>query len=246
MHLDSDDWLLPNAVQYICKKTKESSCDTLVFNYVKDTSSGFVSKVRISHEDLVETDKMKIKQHFLSTCWNKVTKRSLLSNLIYGSIPLTIEEDLIYSMEVLLRSNVFYFSSEYIYSYFLNIDSLTHTILPCKYLESRPSQITLINRIFEKYNYNEMYNKFIYNYIEKGIHLELSKIYFIEKSSFLKSEIILSSIKELNLLSADVMYRINLSFKSRFFNLLFLYTKLGYKYFLRTLAINFKIIKINN
>jgi len=40
MHVDADDWLLPNALEKLLLKCKETIADVVVFNYIIKESKG--------------------------------------------------------------------------------------------------------------------------------------------------------------------------------------------------------------
>jgi len=128
LHVDSDDWMLPGSLEEILLKCKSSDADVVVFDFLREDNSGrqlFENEIR---EELFTKDKLKVQKHFFGSPWNKVVKRRLTENMIYGTIGINSVEDLIYSTEILLRADSILLVNKVLYAYFLNQSSLTQTV----------------------------------------------------------------------------------------------------------------------
>ena len=243
MHLDSDDWLLPNSIKCILNLINTfSEVDIFVFNYIRTDSANNKYSVKLFDDDKVVEDKNSIQKYFLSTCWNKVVKRSLVADMTYGILPVTIEEDLIYSLEVLLRSNKVYLSNIEIISYYVNLDSLTRTIQPKQYLEMRSQQLEVLKELFSRYQTDVNFRFFVFNYFEKCIHLEISKTYLFKAEKLDDRKKIIDMIKQINFLPFDSIKRIERSMYSKFYCLLNLNKFFGLKYVLGSLLRSYNVI----
>ena len=127
MHVDSDDWLLPGALECIFLNIKKTNADIIAFNYVKENSKGEQTFDRKIKKEQISTDKASVQTHFYLACWSKVVKRSLTKEMFYGRKQINYGEDLIYASEILIRSHTISLIPEVLYVYFENNQSLTNT-----------------------------------------------------------------------------------------------------------------------
>lgn len=245
MHVDSDDWLLEGSLEKIFWhiKEKNSQADVIVFNYVRTDSARQVQDVTLFDNDMCTTDKSVVQKYFLSTCWNKIVKRSLVADMIYGVIPVTIEEDLIYSQEILLRANTVCLSTDRIYSYFVNLESLTRTIEPRHYLGMRVQQLEVLKELFTRYNADHRFRTFVFDYFEKCIHLELSRIYLFNEKKLDGKDEIIREIENVNILPDKTVSRIKNSMFGKLKCLWNLYRFYGIRFLTGSLLRSIKIIK---
>lgn len=210
MHVDSDDWLLAGSLEKIFShiRGKNSQADAIVFNYVRTDSAGQVRELALFGNDDCTTDKCKVQKYFFSTCWNKVVRRSLVQDMIYGVRPITIEEDLIYSQEILLRANTVCLSTDRIYSYFVNVESLTNTIEPRHYMGMRVQQLEVLKELFIRYHADQKLRMRVFNYFEKFFHLELSRIYLFNGKKLDAKNKIVKELENVGILSEKTINRI--------------------------------------
>ena len=64
MHVDSDDWLLPNALENLFRKCMELDVDVVVFNHVRENSKGERTNVKSIKKETFTTDKLKVQSYF--------------------------------------------------------------------------------------------------------------------------------------------------------------------------------------
>jgi len=77
MHVDSDDWLLPGALEGLFKRCTETNADVIVFNYAREDSEGKRTLVDCIKKEMITTNKIQVQPHFFGTVVNKIVKRSL-------------------------------------------------------------------------------------------------------------------------------------------------------------------------
>lgn len=176
MHVDQDDWLLPGAFENIFRKCLETDADALVFNYVSENNKGKRTLVDRIKKELITTDKVQAQPHFLTTAWNKIVKRSITENMIYGNTKVNITEDLLYATEILLKASKIYLIPESYYVYFTNTESMTWQIKSGDYIRNQVIILQQLQRIVDRYEPTSQCINTILNYFEKFIYLEFAKI----------------------------------------------------------------------
>lgn len=182
MHVDSDDYLLPDAFKKLFEKCKETDADVVVFNYVrKDSNKEIVQDV--VKEEILTKDKHKVQNLFFGSVWNKIIKKSIAENLIYGKISVNSTEDLLYSTEILLKVNSICLFPDSFYVYHYNIDSLSASVTPKKYFENQILVLTQIEVLFNYYDCSKKFKVNVIDYFEKWLYLELTKSHFFFRSS---------------------------------------------------------------
>jgi glycosyltransferase involved in cell wall biosynthesis len=124
MHVDSDDWLLPQALENLFKKCIDTDADVLVFNFLREDNSGRQSLVQSIKKALFTTDKLKVQKHFLGASVNKIVKKNLTENMSYGALAVNYTEDLVYSSEILYKAKTICLLPENYYVYFVNPSSI--------------------------------------------------------------------------------------------------------------------------
>jgi glycosyltransferase involved in cell wall biosynthesis len=232
MHLDSDDWLLDNCLQLLIDELKIfPDVDIHVFNY--NVTDAFKKTVEFAliKDELIVNNKISVKKYFLSTVWNKVIKRALTQDLIYDQRPVTIEEDLIYSVEIFFKAKKIRLSRSSFYSYYFNNSSLTKTIESIHYLEMRVQQLEVINELFTKYNPQNSLRKFVLNYFEKGIYIELSRIYLYNKMNIGNKDLFIKKLDKVGLLNINSLKRITKSLHNKYYCFWSFFLFSGYKHF---------------
>lgn len=181
MHVDSDDWLLPNALERLFQICNETDADIVVFDYIKEDIKGVKSILKNIKEKIVTTDKLKVQNHFYGACWNKIVKREMNTNMIYGKIGVTNTEDLLYSTEILLKAKSICLLPEPYYLYFTNLESGSFTLKPDQLIQRLIIILEQIKLIGLEYNANSQLINNILKYIEKNVFLAISQATFLTK-----------------------------------------------------------------
>jgi glycosyltransferase involved in cell wall biosynthesis len=169
MHVDSDDWLLPGALSRLHKKIQETESDVLVFNYVIENIRGDRTLVGKIKKELFTDDKLKVQSHFYGATVNKIVKRSLTENMISGEDSINHGEDLLYSIEILLRAKIICIIPEAYYVYFQNTSSITHRDIDQEFILAQSKSAQVLYRILEFYQSNEQFNKKVSLYLERFV-----------------------------------------------------------------------------
>lgn len=182
LHVDSDDYILPNTLYDLYIVFKESNADVIVFNYIKNIN-GTVKLNNHIKSRIFTSEKNKVHDNFFGSVWNKASKRSILNYMIYGNIAINSSEDLIYCTELLLRAKSIYIIPEYYYSYSINLNSITSKISPINYLENQVNVLNELDKIFTYNNASSIFKKNVFNYFEKWVFLEIYKLHYINLSN---------------------------------------------------------------
>lgn len=178
LHVDSDDWLLPDTFENLHKNCIETNADVVVFNYARETSRGERTFVNGINELLVTTDKIKVQHLFFGATWTKIVKKALTDNMIARDAETNNTEDLIYSTEVLLRAEKVSLLPDSCYVYFENTESLTWQGITKKDIQNQVLIMNQIQRLISKYEPDAQFTNMLLNYYEKWIYLEFAKMHF--------------------------------------------------------------------
>ena len=220
MHVDSDDRLLPNALQNIFDKCNESNADVLVFDYIIENEKGEQTKNNYLTKEIITSNKNIVQQYFYGACWNKIVKKSLVNNLVYSLVEAPRStEDLIYCSEILLRANVICLFPEKFYAYFINSSSITQSSTPLKYLSNQTVISKKISQIFIKYNPTEKFRDSLLDYFSKYLFLSIAKIHFYNKSDLLYCKTLLHDINKGNLIDKHRIIKINRAINNKYYSL---------------------------
>lgn len=230
MHVDSDDWLLPNALENLFSKCVETDADVVVFNYMRDNDQGKRSSVKNIKIETCMSDKLKLQRHFLGAPWNKIVKSSLVKNLLSGKVGVNNGEDLIYASEILLKANLICLMPEIYYVYFVNSASLTRTTNSEQLLKSQIVVLTELNKVVSKYQSSKQFNSFLINYFEKFIYLESAKIHFSGKNCSTESnKLLIRELLKNTLISKFRAEKLDHSLLNKYFCLFSIYKRFGIK-----------------
>lgn len=232
MHVDADDLLLPNSIHNLYNKCLEHNLDVLVSNYITQDDTGEIKNIQIIKNDFETKNKISIQKYFYGPCWNKIVKRSILTDMVYTKSNLQSAEDLIYSTEILLKANKIGFTTYYSYCYFKNEDSITNSISPKNYLDSQIEILKSIDSLIKTYSPNKLIKDNIFNYFEKWIHLSICKLLFFNNSKSLLIIEIFENLFELKILKPERVHRISKSIGSKWYNLLTINKFFGSRYLL--------------
>jgi glycosyltransferase involved in cell wall biosynthesis len=178
LHVDSDDWLLPGAIERLYSISRDTDCDVVVFDYYRENSAGIKTDLNNIKDEFITSNKNIVQKYFLGACWNKFVKRSLNENLIYGQEGATNAEDLVYSTEILLKANNIYILNKPYYVYYLNTESSSFALRGEAYIKNQLVIMQQLEKIIKYYSAAETIKKTVLDYFEKWIYLELSKNQF--------------------------------------------------------------------
>lgn len=220
MHIDSDDWILPNTLASLFAKIREMKADVIVFNYLNEDSKGTRSYNQVIKKEFILRDKAKVHSLFFESVANKITKKAITENMITGEISVNNREDLLYSAEILLRAERICMIPECYYVYFTNTESLTHTTTPIQSTQNNIIILNQLQKIVVANNSNSKLNKKILNYFEKYIYLDLAKSHYWHKVSRHNFMLLAETYSTCSFVSHLRIKRLKLSIKSRFVCLL--------------------------
>ena len=188
MHVDSDDWMLPGSLEIILLKCKSSDADVIVFDYLREDSLGrqfFKTNIR---NELFVKDKLPAQQYFYDAPWNKVVKRRLTQNMIYGTIGMNSVEDLIYSMEIFLRANSILLLNKVLYVYFVNLSSLTQTVNVKAHLNNQKVIFNELQKILNENKYAPEFKRILFKQRETVIYHLLLKNHLLKKEARISTD----------------------------------------------------------
>jgi len=178
MHVDSDDWIEKNSLQTIHGILTNSFPDVVVFNYYVENSNQIRKSIdTISYSQFV-TEKSEVHNFFLGAPWNKIVKRQLLKDIVFGSIGINNGEDLVYSTELFFKvKNILLCDFSY-YVYFNNLTSLSKVENSLNFLSNQKIVLTELSGVIKKYNPKESEINFVMKYYVSFIYLEIFKYNF--------------------------------------------------------------------
>ncbi len=182
MHVDADDWILPGTLEKLYSRCKETKADVVAFNYIREHKDGEQIMVRQISKDLITNDKLKVQRHFLGASVTKIVKRNLTVDMISSRVGLNTGEDLLYATEILLRANKICLTAQSFYMYYVNTESITHTVRPNQYFNNQIITIQQLQLIISDYHVDSKLTQNILNYFEKWIYLESAKSHFLNRS----------------------------------------------------------------
>jgi len=221
MHVDQDDWLMPDALENLFQKCLETNADVLVFNYVTEDKTSKRISVNNIKKEMITTVKVKVQHLFLGACWSKIVKRALTENMIYGEVGINYTEDLLYATEILLKANKICLLTEQYYVYFTNnSDSITGSVKPAIYLQTQISSLNQIQLITEKYNASQPFTNNLLNYFEKWIYIELAKIHFWHKELITESNQLIRQLFVFPVMTKKRILRLEASMNNKYLNLI--------------------------
>ena len=178
MHVDSDDWILPNTLEILHAKCKETDADIVVYDFLREDSTGRQHlNTNIVEEKLIK-DKLLVQKYFFDACVLKIVKRRLIQNMIYGTIGLNSVEDLIYSIEILLRADTILLLNKVLYVYFVNQASITQTVNLKALLDNQIVIYGELEKILSANSYEADFKRGLFSQREKVIYFLLLKNHF--------------------------------------------------------------------
>jgi len=195
MHIDSDDWILENSLQNLHRILSVSQSDVIVFNYYTEDSRQNRVLSHLIDNDQFYINRENCHKYFLGAPWNKVVKRELLINTIYGSVGINNGEDLVYSSELFLKATTISLCSYSFYIYFDNSNSLTKVSNNFSFLSNQQLVIQELSKVLLKYKANQEVINFITNYFLDFIYHEIFKFNF--KNKYRNDSLVLESLNNI-------------------------------------------------
>lgn len=170
MHVDADDWLLPNAFSSMYEKIVQFKPDVLVVNSLIYHPNGKSVLTKFVDKEEFTLNKASIQNAFYFHLGTKIVKREITENMLIGnSIVKTTADDFLYCQEILYKAKSFYKFPKAFYVGRINQDSLTQNTDDFFVLNNR---IILLQKILELtlyYKPDKYLTKNTLIYIEKTI-----------------------------------------------------------------------------
>lgn len=229
LHVDADDWLLDGSIEKMHNKIVETHSDVLVFNYITENSEGKRTFVNLIKKIIYTNDKDKAHPYFLATAWNKLVKRSLTQNLIYGNVSINSAEDLLYATEIILKANKICITPETYYVYFKNTKSLTFVTKPDTFLNSQIIVIEQIRLITLNYKATSKFTKNILSHIEKHVFFAIAQSNLIFKDGKPQYIDLINAFRLFPEMSLKRLNMLSFSISSKYFSLIPVLFKFGIK-----------------
>lgn len=241
MHVDSDDYLLPNALENLYAKCVETDADVVVFNYINENSKGESKLVNIIKTEHISYDKVQIQSNFLGTCWNKIVKRSLTESLISGQVGLNTTEDLLYATEILLKARKICLTPKAYYVYFTNTKSLSVAINPDQLIERQIIILKQIKIITLKYAATSQFTNNILSYLEKNMHRAIAQSAFLVKGGSTQNNELINAFRSFPEMSNKRLNKLSLSMKNKYYSLIQVFIKFGVRHVLSIILRSFRM-----
>ena len=229
MHVDSDDWLLPGALESLFVKCLHSDADILVFNYCSQTSEGKTTPQYLIKKEIITQDKVLVQTHFLGACWNKIVKRSIIENLISGEVGVNTTEDLLYATEILLKADKIHLLPEAYYTYFVNTESLSLAITPNLLLERQVVILQQIKVITVTHNATSQFINNILSYLEKDIFLAIAQAAFLVKGERIKNTNLLNGFQLFKEMTNNRLNKLSMAMSNKYYSLFQVFLRFGIK-----------------
>ena len=227
MHVDSDDWILPGTLELLFSKCISSDADVVVFDYFSEDSTGLQHKILNISEELFTEDKLAVQKYFFDTCVNKVVRRRLTENLIYGIIGINNVEDLVYSMEILLRANSIFLVNETLYVYFFNHASMTRTVNLETLLYNQIIIYRELQKILDANHYTPEFKRKLFAQREAIIYQLLLKNHLLHKKVRVPTGDLVNQLQSFYPHNDKLFSRLSKSAGSLYFNAVLYFLNIG-------------------
>jgi glycosyltransferase involved in cell wall biosynthesis len=230
MHIDSDDWVEANCLQKIHNIITSSQPDVVVFNYYIENSNQFRNKIKSIYQSHYVSEKKKAQKYFLGAPWNKIVKRQLLEDIIFGSVGINNGEDLVYSTELFFKAKNILLCNFSFYVYFNNLTSLTKVENSFNFLSNQQIVLSQLSFIIKKHKPTFAEISFVINYFLNFIYLEIFKYNFKLNNEVKKSVFpLLKNISSNDILSKQEKEKLNQSFNCKLIILFEILKRFGIK-----------------
>lgn len=227
MHVDSDDWLLPNALANLYGMCLKSRADVVAFNHIREDDTGNKTYCGVIKEKIITSDKLLVQRHFYKSTWSKIVRRTLTTHMISGQVSVNNTEDLLYVSEILLRAETICLVPEYYYVYFVNTASLTSLVTAQDYLQQSTIILGQIQKIVAEYNVPPQMVANILNYFESWVYFEFAKIHFNRAEKISLDAEVVDRFFQCPLMSPSRRYRMQLSIKNKYISVLEIALRFG-------------------
>jgi len=117
LHVDSDDWLEPVAVEHLARKAEETGADIVVFDFWKE----FGHRRKLDREkdsSIADPDLFRKRLYTYASygyVWNKFYRREICEDLYYPSY--SMHEDIVFNTQALFRARKIVHLKEGLYHY---------------------------------------------------------------------------------------------------------------------------------
>ncbi len=216
MHVDADDWILPNTFANLHSKCMKTNADVVEFGILQKDNEGNSKRMNIMENELLTTDKQKVQKYFVGSAVSKIVKRKLTENLISGTIGVNSAEDLLYSFEIFLKAKSIYLLPENYYVYYKNTESLTGTLKPAEYIQNQVIILNQIQLMVEKYKADLQLTEYILDYYEKWIYLMIAKIHFGHVENSGKNNEIILHFRNMRIMGQVRVKKLELSMTNKY------------------------------
>lgn len=220
MHVDSDDWLLPDALEMVYTKCIATDADVLVYDYLVENEKGEQTIVDHIKEELMTSDKLLVQKHFFGGCWTKIVKRTLTENMVYFDTEAPIStEDLIYCSEILLRAETICLFPNKLYGYFIHSESITQKTKPLKYLKNQRIITINLHEICKRYKPSKAFKKTLVDYFDQWLFLAIAKTHYYNSNLLPECKKVLKEICNIGLLDESRVGKINKAMNNKYYAL---------------------------
>lgn len=159
MFVDSDDYLMPNALEFLKLKTEEFDADVFIFNYCREFNSGKRSYSKGVKKTQFLSNKLIVQPHFSpGALWSRMYKKTVFEKITPHQNYLNHGEDILYSTEALIFGSSFLLIDKCLYVYSINEDSLNSSLsnnTMIGVLEEITRELSYILNIFKQTTINQ-------------------------------------------------------------------------------------------
>jgi glycosyltransferase involved in cell wall biosynthesis len=190
MHVDADDWLLPNALELLFQKCKQTNSDIIVFDVIREDSEGNTTPVNLIEKELTTSNKLKVEKQFFGSTCNKIVRKKLTGNLISGTAGVNTTEDLLYAIEILLRAETITLTPDIYYVYYINRSSVMWSFRPDQYLDNQCIILDYLYKIVAAYNPSKEFVTRVLGYIEKKVLYQIGRLHFQQNEKYKNGDLL--------------------------------------------------------
>ena len=235
LHVDSDDWILPGALELLYIKCKETKADVIVYDYCEDDGLGSRNYKKKIKNELLTNDKIIVQHLFVGAVWNKIVKREFTKNMLCSELSLNNTEDFLYSIEILLRANKIYLIPHCLYAYFKNNNSLTTNVKLKDYLINLIPIFQQYKKIIDQYNASLVFRRKVNNIMDKNIFFMLARLKISSDDSFEKKDEFINSYNIFTGQNTHKKKQLINAFKNKYYCLFLLVKHSGFNITIRIL-----------
>jgi len=240
MHVDADDWLMPNSLNKLHQKSIESNADVVVYNYLIENSIGERKYINNISEELITKDKSNVLKYFMGNSATKFVKRNLTTKMITGEYTInSTAEDLLYCTEILLRAGSICIIPDTLYVYFQNEKSLTQKVRPETVIQNRVILLQVLRRIALANNAESRIINNILIRFERIIYSYSMKYWLSNSKAIIETGSLINSFRLFPEMSEKRIMAIYLSITKKRYSIYFTFKNYGLKYTLSSIIRSF-------